>query len=297
MDLRLEHLELGLPFISRFPSDHASLEFLRRQVDLKFLGLNLSDYSIEVLNVIWDLKNLETLELRGDRISDQSCLNNLHKLGKLKRLKVGQEISSNILDHMKFGVFKNLEELDASFKGASLESVKELNQITPNLKKIEITSVSSDIVNAVLKTLENLESLEIDTVEWKMIEKVYPKMKRLSFVHSPLKLNPQEFSKAFPNLEYLKIDRGITVNESFFAELLSGLKQLKRLHMRIRSGYKLDPKLVLQYMQEHGKQLEEVEIPFNIFNSLGLGFKVFTIEKKLGERAIHVNHEGNIPKR
>jgi hypothetical protein len=89
--------------------------------------------------MICELKQLETLELYG-RTSESSGLNNLYQLEKLKRLAVGHYVCDNILDHLKFGVFNDLEELDAAFEGASVESFQEMKQITPNLKKISIHS-------------------------------------------------------------------------------------------------------------------------------------------------------------
>jgi hypothetical protein len=54
----------------------------------------------------------------------------------LRRLKVSLGFSKNILDHLKFGVFNDLEELEACFEGASVESVRKMKRIAPNLKKI-----------------------------------------------------------------------------------------------------------------------------------------------------------------
>jgi hypothetical protein len=86
-----------------------SLEFLEQQVDLKFLELRIKRYTTQHFNLICKLKNLESIELYiipgCDRLRDSSGLNNLHKLEKLKRLKLFQDISFNILDHLKFGVF------------------------------------------------------------------------------------------------------------------------------------------------------------------------------------------------
>ncbi len=86
-------------------------------------------------------------------------------------------MSLNILDHLQFGVFNNLEELDASFYGASLDSIREMKRITPKLKKILIDCNSSATVNALLETLENLESVAIRGAKWKIpSEKFYPKV-------------------------------------------------------------------------------------------------------------------------
>jgi hypothetical protein len=91
----------------------------------------------ENLNTILKLKSLESLQLRYLR-NESSGLNNLHRLEKLKRLMVFGSVSRNILDHLRFGVYNNLEELDALFKGASLGSIQEMNRITPKLKKLKI---------------------------------------------------------------------------------------------------------------------------------------------------------------
>jgi hypothetical protein len=130
---------------------------------------------------------------------NKSWLNNLYKLEKLKRLRVVQGVSPNILEHLKFGIFNNLEELDAEFEGASMESVREMKRITPNLKKVEFLGVMySDAINALLDTMENLESVKLDGInlmrgegledlewvkiqnpDWKMSDTVHPNIKHL----------------------------------------------------------------------------------------------------------------------
>ncbi len=70
-------------------------------------------------------------------------------------------ISTNLLEHLQFGFFNNLEELEACFKDASLESIQEMKRITPNLKKISIYSIPSETINALLGNLEDLEEVHI----------------------------------------------------------------------------------------------------------------------------------------
>jgi hypothetical protein len=268
-DLRLEHLEF-----SYSESRSVSLEFLKQQVDLKFLKLRLYSISGATLNMICELKGLESLELvsRVDVI-DSSGLNNIHKLGKLKK-----GISRNILDHMQFGVFNDLEELHASFEGASVETAQEMKRITPNLKKIVICSASSETINALLTALENLEALKFDGFEWDVLsEKVHPKIKQ--FVFKYFNFPAEQFTKVFPNLEYLKVGEcSFEAREPFFITLLSGLKRLKTLYMRIWISSKLDPEATLQCFQEHGEHLEDPKI---IFNSKFKQFK-FVVEKGPG---------------
>jgi hypothetical protein len=139
----------------------------------------MRDFSDEQIKMIWELKNLESLELYGE-VSNRSNLNEIHKLQKLKRLEISRGMSDNILDNLQFGVFNDLEELDACFYDASLDSIREMKLITPNLKKIEIHCNSSDQINALLETLENLESVKILKGVWKVpSEKFYPKVKYL----------------------------------------------------------------------------------------------------------------------
>ncbi len=203
-DLRLEQLE----FAGACGAKNISLEFLKQQKDLKSLKLTNGVISDQVFNVIWELKKLRSLELdcplniaRPGNL--QRNLDNLHKLEKLKVLQVHKTISQNILDHLKFGIFQNLEELDAAFKDASVESIQEMKQITPNLKKLKVHSASSDTINALLESLEKLESLEIRTqTTWQMSLKKYPKMKHIHiYCGSHHIFIYGELSKLFPNLE------------------------------------------------------------------------------------------------
>ncbi len=246
-DLRLEHLEYNY-----CGTNHISLEFLRHLVNLKFLRLFIPFFSNEIFKMICDLKDLKILELDGLEGCDNSGLNNLNKLEKLKRLKVSNGLSWNVLDHLKFGVFNDLEELDASFSGPSVESLMEMKRITPTLKKIVICDYRfSKTINTLLETLENLEAVKIQGDDWMMCEKMHPQMKYLEVsCHFKFKLYIDKFSKKFPNLEYLKIDRCfIERPESFFITLLSELKQLKKLHMQVQSYTGLVPETALQCLQ------------------------------------------------
>jgi hypothetical protein len=226
-------------------------------VDLKFLSLDFSDHSGEAFGVICELKNLETLVLEG--ISD-SGLNLLHKLKNLKRLRVGFNVSWYILDHLKFGVFNDLKELDAHFIFATMETIQEMK---PNLKKLVIRSAPiSSTVNVFLETLESLESVKI-LDDWEMSGKVCPSIKQLHVKTSGFKFNAELMKKQLPNLEDLKIsDCSLDVTESFFIELLSGLEQLKTLYMRILCCSSLAPTSALQLFQEYGNHLEEASIIF-----------------------------------
>jgi hypothetical protein len=281
-DLRLEHLE--------YDNDDSSigfLEFLKRQVDLKFLVLFVWNSSDEAFSKIYELKNLETLELKG-RSDGSNDLSNLHKLEKLKRLAVGW-VSRNILNHMQFGVFNDLEELNAHFEGASVESVREMKQITPNLKKLVIQDATSDTINTLLETLESLESVEIWDA-WDMSGKVCPSIKQLHVKTNRFKFNAEQMTKKFPNLQDLEIKAcSSEVTESFFATLLSGLKQLKTLYMRILSRSKLDPESALQLIQQHGAHLENVSIIFVLPDPEF--YPTYAIEKRPGA-AFRIKNRG-----
>ncbi len=277
-DLRLEYLEYC--GIRRNYSGPVSLEFLKRQENLKFLILKMGDFSDENLNVIWKLKNLETLELEASsEMSDRSSLNGIHKLEKLKRLKVCKQMSCNILDHLQFGHFNELEELDASLSLASLESIGEMKRITPRLRKIEVYCKSSDQIDALLETLQNLESVKIKNGQWKVpSEKFYPKVKYLHVSRLDY-ISADQISKIFPNLELLTIYE-CSLNhepESFLVTLLSQLKQLKTLDMEIWSDLELDPESVLQCFQQYGKHLEDVQVAFS-FQSLEI-VQIYTFKK------------------
>jgi hypothetical protein len=255
-DLRLEHLEYSCS-----GSFIGFLEFLKQQVDLKYLSLNLREYTDEDFSVIFGLTNLESLTLDGDTESIEA-LHNIHKLHKLKRLAVGYMVSWNILDHLKFGVFNDLVELDAHFYSASVGSIREMKRITPNLKKLAIQSATSNTINAFLETLDTLESVKIQD-DWNMSEKVCLNIKQLHVKTSGFKFNTDQFPKIFPNLEVLKIEAlYLDVTESFFVKLLSGLKQLKTLCMRIWSRPGLARESALQCFEDHGKHLEDVNIIF-----------------------------------
>jgi hypothetical protein len=235
-----------------------------------------------MLSVIFELTNLETLVLDGHMESIE-VLNQLHKLQKLKRLRVDSFISRNILDHLKFGVFNNLEELDARFYSASVESVGEMRRITPNLKKIVIHSATPETVNAMLETLQSLESVKI-RANWNMSEKVYPNIKQLHVNANRFSLNAEQMTKHFPNLEDLQIYGGfMEAPEALFIELLSGWKRLKTLYMQIWTRSEVDSESALRWMQVHGEHLENASIIFGFVDPEFFWIDhVYAIERKTG---------------
>ncbi len=121
--------------------------------------------------------------------------------------------------------------------------------------------------------LENLENLETVTIRWGPIWKI-PSTKtcqKIKYLKTSCKLDgelcAEQFTKTFPNLEYLKIeDYSIKLTESFLVTLLSGLKQLKSLHMEIWSERELDSKSALECFQEYGENLEDAKISFNFLS-------------------------------
>jgi hypothetical protein len=254
-DLQLEHFGYGYD-----DHDNVSLEFLKQHVDLSSLTLYMGRLSDEDLNTILELKSLDSLQLRYLR-NESSGLENLYRLEKLKRLTVYGSISRNILDHLRFGVYNNLEELDACFRAASLQSIREMKRCTPKLKKLEIVFGSPQTINALLETLDNLETMEVSIHSvFQPSEKVYPKIKQFSV--NDFNFNVEQFTQQFPNLEALKCVLRFVQIESFFATLLSGLKQLKTLVMRIWCDDDVDPEPVLQWILRYGKHMEEAKIVF-----------------------------------
>jgi ribosome assembly protein YihI (activator of Der GTPase) len=144
-----------------------------------------------------------------------------------------------------------------------------MKQITPNLKKIKILCNSSDTINALLETLENLESVKIEYNKWKISsEKFFPNVKYLDVARLNY-LSAEQISKTFPNLKSLEIEKSTLDEEpkSFLVTLLSKLKQLKTLRLRLEiwTDRVLDRESVLQCFQQHGKHLEDVQVDFQIF--------------------------------
>jgi hypothetical protein len=252
-----------------------SVGFLRAQVDLRILRLTNCEVSGEACNIISELENLEELEFNC-RVTDRRDFYNFHKLQKLKKLIFYNSVDRNILDQLKFGVFSDLVELHASLEGASMEAVQEMNRITPNLKKIVVHFASSDTINALLETLENLETVDIYDVDWEVPEKVCPKIKYLHVFRTvEFRFSADQFSRVFPNLEYFKLTNCIIdVTESFFVTLLSRLKQLKTLYLHIYSDSKLVPQSLLQCFQKYGNNLENASVVFGLRNLKSPPFKI-----------------------
>jgi hypothetical protein len=151
-----------------------------------------------------------------------------------------------------------------------------MKRITPNLKKIDTIVDSSDKINALLETLENLESMRIRGRHWEISKKYYPKMKHLEVsLEYYSHFNAKPIPKVFPNLEYLRISScQVDITEALFIELLSGLKRLKTFKLRIQSeaDLKLNSDSAFQCFQQHGKHLADVQI--DLLNSSSSGFRI-----------------------
>jgi hypothetical protein len=280
-DLRLERLEMGYqPPDSEthgppIPDSHTDwrrfqviytgrvpMEFLKQQVDLRFL--KLKDCALEGRDfaLICGLEKLEELEITKDsRAGDPSGLDQLHKLQRLKKLEVAWDVSQNILDHLQFGVFEDLEELDACFVDASLESIREMKRITPNLKKLVVQFASAETINAMLETLDNLETLKVRRrANWSIPAKPHPKIKYI-------KIDPDcevttDYPTKFPNLQRLHLRSCPTeLTETLLIDLLTGLKRLKELRLINRKNYMIiDAQTALKCFREFGRGLEILQI-------------------------------------
>jgi hypothetical protein len=270
MDISRDLKGLQLEFLSFSYHDSPGwFELLEHQKELKVLKINLLEvFNDSIVNTICGLKSLETLKLDGSKRLwiELKSLRNLRYLENLKRLEIDGCLSRNILDHLRLGIFNNLEDLDASIQGASLDSIIDMKFVTPNLRKIKLWTDSSDtIINALLHTLEHLESMEIYSCKywaWKIPSyKIHPKIKylKLCFVYDD-QFNAEQFTKIFPNLESLDIafqPRNFT--ESFLVTFLSGMKQLKVLLLGT-SEVCFGIEFALQCIRDYGENLETFKL-------------------------------------
>ncbi len=188
------------------------------------------------------------------------------------------------MEHLQFGVFTKLVELDACFESASVVSIREMKRITPNLKKIVIQARTSDKIDTLLGSLEKLESVKIvDPWEMSENEEVYPIIKHFDVNINGSKINVELIKKKFPNLEDLKISVCSLEVTGSLIDLLIELKQLKSLYMfswsrPVLAPRALAPESALQLIQQHGERLREANIIFEI----GTPDETFAIEKKPG---------------
>ncbi len=115
--------------------------------------------------------------------------------------------------------------------------------------------------------------------QWKSTVNVYPKIKILQIEY--VDFNADQLQNQFPNLEFLRINSCYSKAKEvvpLMATFLSGLKQLKTLYMEITTGRKLDPKSVLQCLQEHGNHLQDANFVFRSGNPKI--DRLFAIEKR-----------------
>jgi hypothetical protein len=264
-EMRLEYLDLICAF-----SEIYSLEILRQLPDLKVLKLYAIKFIPENSDMIYELKNLEELQLRSVFISFgmNEGLNRVHQLEKLKRLEVCRDMCFNIFDNLRFGVHNSLEELDANLYGLDQLGALEMNRLVPNLRKLRMSTNSSNIVNWILESMQNLESLTVDNdaCVWKIPNgSIFPKIKHLD-VDDKFKFNARKLAKAFPNLESLKIEYSASkIKKSTLVALLTELKQLEELELSTHTGkVALTHEFVVQTVQNYGKKLKKILVGYHI---------------------------------
>ncbi len=243
LKLKLEHLAIDMA-VAVHPLTHLALHN-----NLKSLCLELPNYSDPSFNLIFGLTNLEVLELNSYLTGSQSDrLNDLYRLENLKKLNIYDKDQNNILNNLRFGVHKSLEELDGCFSyNDDLEAIRDMKRITPKLKTIKIKFIDSRPINVLLETLENLEHLQLEYYFCDFPQNsVYPKMKHFELF--PLVLifeKVQKLVKTFPNLQRLIIkDLFINLTKSMLKTLLGELKQLEELKILVYTVKNNNQKLV-----------------------------------------------------
>jgi hypothetical protein len=260
----LEKLELEVD------QDHFTYDFqdFKEFKNLRSLKLKVRMFNDEIFDAIYELKDLEELELDSNLPSFimSDGMNKIHKLEKLRGLKLSGNLSMNIMGNLQFGVHNCLEDLDACFWRTDLESIEEIDRIVPNLKTLKMTSDSSETLSALLANIKNLESLTVHNrlTRWGIPTipgPVFPKLKHLK-IHDRIYVNPRKLARTFPNLESLKIEHSTTeIKKSYLVVLLSELKQLKELKLGTHGfRFNFDSNFVIQTIQNYGKNLRKIKI-------------------------------------
>ncbi len=245
-----------------------SLAFLKKQKKLKSLKLYESVVTSE--NSILELKTLEVLTLFDCWYENDGFLDNLFKLVNLKELNFSSFLGDGeiILDRMRFGTFNKLEELSADFQGVSVESIRDLNRFAPNLKKINLYSGSSEVINAMLENLGKLESLQswVDSIEWKLTEEqnfTCPNIKSLHYLEYFPCDTLEHFTKMFPNVEELQFGywpEKFDIHETIRI-ILQQMKQLKKLGLsQVVKNVAPETDAILQCLLDNGSKVEDLSL-------------------------------------
>ncbi len=265
--LKLEHLYID-------QSDFEEpLAYLAHQTNLKSLSLTLPDFFDDFFSFIFELKNLEVLELEsnywadgtGNATEENDSLNDLYKLEKLRKLKVVGRNFGNIFNHLRVVTFEDLEELDGQFYNVDLESIEELNRIAPKLKKLTVSTVSSPTINKLLETLANLEILTVKYLNWELPSFISPKIKQLKYLNESFDPDHARLLvQIFPNLDRLIIkDCCSNLTKRFLETVLRGLNRLEELQVGLQYGkVKFDADFVLECVKKFGKNLKKICVGF-----------------------------------
>jgi hypothetical protein len=161
-DMRLEKLKLtGIKI-----NTNVFVKFLQSQKEsLRLLEFGDTDLDLEAFETICDLSNLERLDIWALNFPNDNFMS-LCKLKKLKSLDFSIDSSDNwdvwnLIGYM-FEINENLEELNASFKGATEDSIVRLGRNLPNLKVLHFHEGLPETVGHILDSFQQLDHLVIN---------------------------------------------------------------------------------------------------------------------------------------
>lgn len=246
--LQLTHLSCGFWTNEQEVFDQSFLvDVLSQQTCLTHLDLqtrcNLK-VDNEVFRIICRLRNLQTLRLNVDGISES--IQNITQLKNLNELKMLIEINSDVLQIFSLLQNHNLKRLDIiSWSPVQLQALHQLAVNNPNLSSFSIEFADPIKVNFFIDNFKNLESLKIKFIDFTIdFEDCFiadgtqnKKLKDLKLIFEwPIEDyytdNRETFLnllKALPNLQSLYIDVAFPFDDEFLGNILKYGRNLKKI--------------------------------------------------------------------
>jgi hypothetical protein len=159
----LKHLEMTSQQVNSLFDEDMSYNFkLDTFIASSYCNLPpIADYKHILLNQFENLKNLSV-----DRVSCPELLKLIFKMPKLKCLNIGNiDTTSLIFTHKHLSINKSIEELSYQDHENDLNFMSCLVDAAPNLKKVEMFSLTQNMMECMSSSLKELEALKLRTLD------------------------------------------------------------------------------------------------------------------------------------
>lgn len=156
----LKHLEMSSQQVNSLFDENMSYDF-KLDTFIAFSYCKIpptADYKNILNNQFWNLKHLSI-----DRMSCPDTMKLIFKIPKLKTLNIGNIDTASMV--LSLSVNKSIEELNYQDQENNFYFMQCLVDALPNLKKVEMFSLTQDMMEYMTLSLKELEALKLRTLD------------------------------------------------------------------------------------------------------------------------------------